>query len=272
MSSEETSFPIIQVAVGESFEIHLYSRGGSTGYLWYLSEMPKGVVLVSTAETPVGPSMPGSQTRQTFTFVATAEMKGPLSFELLRIWMPTEPADTRNYVVIADAADAESLEARMTAEAGSARFLRPEAFRAAIPPIMPYGVPTPGIKADECCKDSGIHILYGFPPPTLPGGQYLESVVESTNNCRVKYGVPWGVTDPDNCVLKYGFPGSCCDKPGPVLPLYGFPPDSPVEIIKADDDANCVVKYGMPNGVGKDDENCNLKYGMPKPKPDCKKC
>lgn len=268
MSTEGTSFPIVQVAIGESFEIHLYSQGG-TGYSWYLAEMPKGVVLVSVTDAPVGPPMPGSKTRQSFTFAATAEMKGSLSFELLRIWMPTEPADTRNYLVIAGAADAESLEARMTAEAGSARFIRPETFKAAMPPIMPYGMPPAGITADECCK--GIHLMYGFPPFTLPDGQLLESVVESANNCRVKYGVPWGVTDPDNCVLKYGFPGGGCHKPGTVIPLYGFPPHSPVEIIKADDDANCVVKYGVPHGVGKDDENCTLKYGMPRPKPDCKK-
>ncbi len=141
----------------------------------------------------------------------------------------------------------------------------------AFPGYPGIAVPSPGLRADECCKDSGIHILYGFPPPTLPGGQFLESVVESANNCRVKYGVLWGVTDPENCILKYGFPGGCCEKPGPILPLYGFPPDCPVDIIEPDDDANCVVKYGMPKGVGKDDDNCTMKYGMPKPKPDLKK-
>ncbi|MCI5165904.1 MAG: hypothetical protein D3903_07375, partial [Candidatus Electrothrix sp. GM3_4] len=109
MSSKNVSVPNVHVEIGSSFEIHLYSRGGSTGYLWYLSEMPKGLVLVSTSATPVPPVMPGSQTRQSFTFLATAKAEGPLSFELLRIWNPTEPADTRTYTVIASAADAESL-------------------------------------------------------------------------------------------------------------------------------------------------------------------
>lgn len=265
MSSENASTPEVHVEIGKSFEIHLYSRGASTGYQWYLSDLPKGVVFVSASETPVVPSMPGSQTRQSFTFVTTAKPEGDLSFELLRIWNPTEAADTRTYAVIASVDDdTDSVETRMIAAAGSARFIRPEAFKMAIPPIMPYGVPTPDVKADEYFK--GIHLIYGFPPLTLPGGNLLESVVESANNCRVKYGVPWGVTDPSKCFLKYGFPCGCTDKPGTVIPLYGFPPDSPIEIIEADDDANCVVKYGMPNGVGKDDDNCTIKYGMPRPK------
>ncbi len=273
MSSENVSVPDIHVEIGKSFEIHLYSRGGSTGYLWYLSEMPKGIVLVSTSATPVPPVMPGSQTRQSFTFVATAEVKGPLSFELLRIWQPTESADTRTYAVIVSATDEKSLEARMTAEAGSSRFLQPEIFRCCMPPIMPYGVPPADVKSDkfsdDCCTGPVLYPMYGV-PTNLPGQSFQESVVESTNNCRIKYGVPWGLADADNCAMEYGFPADCAAGKGPVVTIYGFPP-GPDAIIEADNAANCVVKYGMPKGVGKDDDNCTMKYGMPKPKPDLKK-
>ncbi|MCI5167881.1 MAG: hypothetical protein D3903_17795 [Candidatus Electrothrix sp. GM3_4] len=114
--------------------------------------------------------------------------------------------------------------------------------------------------------------MYGF-PPNIQGELFSESVVESTNNCRMKYGVPWGLTDPDNCALKYGFPADCAAGKAPVIVVYGFPPDSDgtAAIVKAADDANCVVKYGVPTGVGKDDDNCTMKYGMPRPKPDLKK-
>ena len=108
MDSKNVPVADVQVAIGETFELHLYSSGGSTEYLWYLSEMPQGLIFISTTSALVSPTMPKGQMRQSFTFVATGTVKGPVSFELLRIWAPTRSADTRSYTILVGEINEES--------------------------------------------------------------------------------------------------------------------------------------------------------------------
>jgi hypothetical protein len=108
--------------VGRSFEIHRYASPGSTGYTWVLTSLPTGVGLVDVTSTPVGPQLPGSQSRQTFTFIGLGKGQRELSFKLLRLWEPDQPADARSYQVdviseVAQVADA------MQAATGNASFL-----------------------------------------------------------------------------------------------------------------------------------------------------
>jgi hypothetical protein len=247
--------------VGESFEVVLYAQTGSTGYGWHLSAMPKGVVLLGMTEAAVPPVRPGSQNRQTFTFVATQKTQGTLSFELLRPWIPTEPADTRNFALTVTSAP--NLQADIEKLAGQRRFAANPSFRSHLPPAVPYGFPDPTHAGTVKTPHGPVWPLYGFPVDQLAAGQH--HVLESSTNCMVKYGFPGGVgADADTCLLKYGFPVGAEQ----VGLMYGFPRNeagcsAPVTVQENPD--NCVVKYGFPHGIAADPKDCVLKYGFPIP-------
>ena len=52
-------------------------------------------------------------------------------------------------------------------------------------------------------------------------------------------------------------------KPGKVIPLYGFPPESGLSTTMIHSQANCMLKYGNPFGVALEEAECTLKYGYP---------
>jgi|GEM_PF-2557481 len=261
MASGKIELFEINVHVGENFEVALYSQPGSTGYSWYLAGLPAGVAFLGETTAPVPPATAGSKTRQTFTFAACRSGSGQLLFELLRPWTPCEPADVRGFVVNVTAAAAkdESLAGRLTAEAGRGRFVSQPPFLGHYPPTTLYGFPPESPKA-RTNAGATAH-FHPIPPYGFPGGTALHTVVESAENCVVKYGVPWGVTtDSDQCILKYGFPPG-----GGVQPLYGFPVDCATVVEPAEGD-RCVVKYGTPGGVTADSARCVVAYGFPTPK------
>lgn len=266
MSDTDTD---IESHVGESFEVVLYSQPGSTGYGWHLAGLPEGVVLVGVGGTPVPPVQPGSQIRQVFTFTATHVLQGSLLFELLRLWDPTHPADTRKLTLTVS--PAPRLQSDLEKTAGRRRFALGQAFRSHLSPAPPYGFPDATKQKGAFKNSRGLPVwpLYAFPVPMEAGGYAAgpygapHHVVESSIQCTVKYGFPWGVSaDPDLCVLKYGFPVGCGEHEG-VHPMYGFPPTEAVTV--HEDADNCVIKYGVPGGIAMDPAQCTLKYGFPRP-------
>lgn len=253
----------IHACVGESFEVALYAQPGSTGYGWHLAAMPEGIVLLGIVQAAVPPVCPGSQCRQTFTFAATHETKGILTFELLRPWIPTQPADTRNFNLTITSV--QGVQSDLENLAGGRRFAAVETFRSHLPPAVPYGFPDPDNRGVVRTPQGPVWPLYGFPAEN--GANAQPHVIESGTNCMVKYGFPWGVsTDPEACVLKYGFPlGAGGEQVGL---MYGFPRteagcSTPVTI--RENPENCVVKYGFPQGIAADPKDCTLKYGFPIP-------
>lgn len=109
--------PKITAHVGRTFEVTLYSHGG-TGYSWCLTALPKGVALLDVGESAVKPGLPGGAVRQIFTFLGTDAGAGDLAFELLRPWEPANPADQRTYKVTVE----KDVEANMKAAAGQESF------------------------------------------------------------------------------------------------------------------------------------------------------
>ena len=156
----------------------------------------------------------------------------------------------------------------LSAIAGKGRFVAQPPFVAHIPVTMLYGFPPPDVQAtgvDAATGKATGHLIpiipYGF--PTTNGQPGTHTVVDSAENCHVKYGFPYGVsTDPANCVLKYGFP---------VYPLYAFPAGA-VALEQADPaSGNCTLMYGVPAptagaaaGVSTDPSQCLMKYAAPK--------
>lgn len=279
--SESSATSDINIEVNQSFDISLYSEAGSTGYLWCLSGLKTGVLLLGETHSQVPPVMPGSRTRQTFTFVATKEMSGKISFALIRPWNPDVAADTRTFTFQANVTKSSTLADDLSRTAGGGSFVKNDSFRSHHPPMALYAAPQP--ISDYCgtadSSTSCVMPAYGYPPvsrtangarhivvaygfPSNPTGAH--AFVESTgSNCMVKYGFPHGVsTDPDGCTLKYGFP---TQGPGGVIPLYGYPPlDANTCATTVEEDKNnCIVKYGIPTGIATDSSGCTVKYGFP---------
>ncbi|MBM7408471.1 protease inhibitor I42 family protein [Methanococcus maripaludis] len=116
-------------------------------------------------------------------------------------------------------------------------------------PTVAYGVNcAPALKG----SNQGTQMLYAAP-----------MVLESQENCLLKYGTPWGISkNSEECILKYGVPLFDCENAEneDCIVKYGFP----VRIEKASEDSErCVVKYGTPSGIAKNANECNLKYGFP---------
>ncbi|MCU7923968.1 MAG: protease inhibitor I42 family protein [Candidatus Thiodiazotropha sp. (ex Dulcina madagascariensis)] len=270
-TQERSSLPVVQAAVGESFDIHLQSMQGSTGYGWYLSGLPEGVALLGVTASPVYPGPTVGPTRQTFTFVGLTEIESSLEFHLLAPWKPTEPADHKVFALFIGVEPADELESEM----GTGKFVARSAHTVNMPAVIPYGFPD-----EASLRQEGIVFpLYGFPPP---GGGPIVNVIESAENCVLKYGVPGGVADPSHCTLKYGFPVNLAEEAKDILIAYGFPPPTggggPVVAamsqrtpdsgssgweMQASDEVNCVVKYGTPGGIATDPADCTVKYGFP---------
>jgi hypothetical protein len=240
--------------VGHSFDIILESMVGSTGYGWCLKHMPAGVELISTDNMPIRAGI--APTRQIFTFAAIKPLKrGTIEFDLLCLYdLSRESADHQIYLV--DIHDKDENDA-LKNEIGGQKFLKGSGAMVHARPIPPYGF------ADS---EKAI-LLYGFPPSLLYGYPVPDScvsVIESKNNCVLKYGNPFGVAvDEAECNLKYGYP---VVKYGyPPIYKYGFPMSKATgETFTVKEDAkNCIVKYGTPFGVADKAEDCTLKYGFP---------
>lgn len=255
MAEVRTKSPPINVTVGDTFDVTLQSMAGSTGYSWYLREMPRCVVLVAIKTEPVhGPGTIGPS-RHIFTFIAMSPCEAEIDFALLALWHPQDVADIRAYPLKISEKKTTELESDI---AGKFAGTGPHVVHQ--PAIPPYGFPT--------------------------------SVIESSERCVLMYGFPGGIaTDPQHCTLKYGFP----IHHGPIRPLYGFPPPNviygtafgsaaneamrqpydkscviplygypyPLPMEVTEDSSHCVVKYGFPHGIATDEENCTLKYGYP---------
>ena len=246
METSETN-PVIIVTVGQRFDLLLESMSGSTGYSWCLASLPPGIVLISVDSKPISPGI--APVRQTFTFGATAPLKGgKAEFDLLCLFdLSRESADHMVYTVIVHAKNEND---PLKQEIGGQKFLKAGGFMVHSRPIQPYGFANP----DKA------HLLYGFPPPE----QGNLNVIESSTRCILKYGNPFGVsTDEGDCNVKYGYP---LLKYGyPPIYKYGFPVSKasgkPISI--KDNPAQCVVKYGTPFGVAATADECILKYGFP---------
>jgi hypothetical protein len=268
MSEQEPSdLPVVKAAIGESFDIHLQSMQGSTGYGWYLSGLPEGVVLLGVTTSSIYSQPIVGPTRQTFTFVGLTTIESNLEFRLLAPWKPTEPADRKVFALYIGKEQADELEAEM----GSAKFVSRSAYTVNMPAVMPYGFPDePSLR-----KHGIVFPLYGFP---TTGGEPKVNVIESIENCVLKYGVPGGISDAEHCTLKYGFPVNLEQEAKDVLIAYGFPPTGGggpvVTTMQSDmsssewkmdnaDESNCVVKYGTPGGIATNSADCTLKYGFP---------
>ncbi len=251
-NSKNNSYIIGQV--GHSFDIILESMVSSTGYGWCLKQMPQGIELISTGNMPMQPGI--TSVRQIFTFAAVKPLKkGLIEFELLCLYdLLRETADHVTYKI--DIHD-ENEDDALKNEIGGSRFLKGSGAMVHAKPIPPYGF------ADS----DDVIALYGFPPSLLYGYplEFCGSrVIESKNNCILKYGNPFGVaTDESECNLKYGYPAM---KYGyPPIYKYGFPmSNASGDKFRVKEDArNCVVKYGTPKGIANKEEDCTLKYGFP---------
>ncbi len=268
MVQDKKEIPVINTTVGKTFDIYLQSMTGCTGYDWYLTALPEGLVLIDITKQPMVKAATIAPMRVIFTLAADKVGNYTVAFKKLRIWQITCPVETMEYqVVVAEA----GLEKRL----GSDKFVdmatHMEHFAG---PIPPYGFTIPEAQV----LDGTIHPLYAFPPPHLlygfppmmeygfppelkygfpPNLKYgfpceLSNVVEDKDRCVVMYGTPWGVAkDMDHCNLKYGFPIGLKEN------MVTFPKGV------VDDKNNCVVRYGTPSGIAVDKDKCNLKYGFP---------
>ncbi|MBP2144224.1 hypothetical protein J2127_001394 [Methanococcus voltae] len=119
-------------------------------------------------------------------------------------------------------------------------------------PIVAYGVNCAPNTAVANVGSTQTQMLYAAP-----------MVIESKENCLLKYGTPWGISrNSEECILKYGVPIFDCENAqgDDCILKYGFP----VRIEKTTEDSErCVVKYGTPSGIAKNANECNLKYGFP---------
>ncbi|CAG8999022.1 MAG: hypothetical protein CENE_00986 [Candidatus Celerinatantimonas neptuna] len=250
MSDPKTSdVPVISACIGKTFDIHLQSMSGSTGYDWYLSGLPEGVALLGETSTPVYPGQGIGPIRKTFTFLGLKEAKGALEFTLVAPWKPTEPADQKTYALTVTKAQQDELETEM----GASKFFASNTS-IDMPPCIPYGSP-----------NIPVYPLYGYPAKDsgVLSGYSGISVIQSESNCVLKYGVPGGIADAPNCTLKYGFPVNTGQNLEEIFAAGNLNAASEYEIQKADDEANCTVKYGIPGGISTNPENCTLKYGFP---------
>jgi hypothetical protein len=277
MADQDSVLPEIQVKVGETFEASMYCQSG-TGYGWYVAGMPPGVALLGSASAPVPPAAPGGSVRTMFTFVAStaaAGETGTLIFQLLRPWDPTNPADQRVYTIKVLPAGGASLSDELKSIGGKGRFVAQPPFRSHLPPVVvEYGVFSEAASRANAgaVPDAFVIKPYGFPPLGMPPYGYppagyprssseAHSVVESAENCVVKYGFPHGVANEEAlCIFKYGYP---------VHPLYGVLPPG-VTLEKAEPGSEqCRAMYGMITAEGEarvsaDPSQCLLKYGAPK--------
>ena len=251
--------------VSNTFDIILETQVGSTGFGWCLKSIPEGVELASISMMPIDKHIsPGKKERQIFTFVAVAPLKkGIISLDLLKLTHPKcEIADTVTYTVYVHDVDEND---ELKNEIGGNKFIKGTGAMLHANPVPPYGF------ADTAkaifLYGFPVNPLYGYPPTELYG--FLPescgpSVIDSTTNCVVKYGNPFGVaTDEAECNLKYGYP---IVKYGyPPIYKYGFPmTDSTGKTLTVKEDAqNCILKYGTPFGVANKAEDCTLKYGFP---------
>lgn len=244
--TKENNSSII-ASVNHTFDIILESMLGSTNYGWSLKSMPDGVALLSTEIVPIRTGI--SPVRQIFTFAALEPVKdGIIEFAMLCMSNPSSlPADTATYHIYIHAEDENDALEKVI---GSSKFLKGSGTVNHFKPIPLYGFP----------MESRTIMPYGFPKPADTA---QVNVVHSKNNCLLKYGTPWGVTEVEaDCNLKYGFPVN--------MPIYkyGFPMTNQAgeEFEVVHDDKNCIVKYGFPGGIGALDKHCTMLYGFPKKK------
>lgn len=257
---------IIIAQVDHTFDIFLESMVGSTGYGWCLKTIPDGVELISTENIPVRAGV--APVRQIFTFAALKPLKGGLIiFDLLCLYdLSNESADQATFKI--DIHDKDEND-KLKEQIGGQKFFRGAGAMVHAKPIPPYGFADPG----------KVHPLYGFPPSLLygyPAPDCTRSVINSTTNCILKYGNPFGIAAENDvaCNLKYGYPLLKYGYP-PVY-KYGFPlcnsSGETFEVEGVDEkDENCILKYGIPKseksgnpgGIAKNDKECIVKYGFP---------
>lgn len=241
MEKSEEVIPVLPTHVGATFDITLISQMGSTGYGWYLADLPEGLVLVGIKTDHVVPPPAIGSIRHIFTFTSAKVGKFELEFQLLRIWIPMEPAKKVTYHVVVSE-DAPTYANRL----GSEKFIPHASHLAHQGPLPPYGFPA------EEWKDKIIP-LYGFPID-----YNTVSVIEDADRCILMYGVPYGVAkNKEDCTLKYGFPVGVKEELDSIVVKYG----SPNKVVENKD--NCVILYGTPGGIASKAEDCVLKYGFP---------
>jgi hypothetical protein len=273
MMKEKKEIPVIHTTVGKPFDIYLQSMSGSTGYDWYLSALPAGLVLIDTRKEPMIRGQVIAPMRAIFTFAADKIGKYTLVFKKLRIWEIDIPVEIMEYQV-------EVGEVGMERHLGSDKFVdlatHMEHFAG---PITPYGFPV----ADRCVPHGTIHPLYGYPPlhllygfppdikygfpanlkygfPTTKYGFPCEvaNVVEDPERCVVMYGTPWGIAESaEHCTVKYGFPIGVKDNLENIFDKSRFPKGV------IEDKNNCMLMYGTPHGIAVEKDKCKLKYGFP---------
>ncbi len=235
MPQKKKLIPDITAGVGKCFDVSLYCSSG-TGFVWALDSMPDCVALLSVRTESAQPDLSGAPYKTVFTFLAQNVCSSHLSFILIRPWEAERHAESKTYALIIR--EDAPCEKDIASSIGPDKFLELTSQHTYAFPVMPYGFP-----------EDGSHIvpLYGF--PANENGCQSVGVIESRDNCVLKYGTPWGIAkDFDNCTLKYGFP---------VNPLSG--------VSIGEDSTNCVVKYGTPDGVAEDPFLCKFKYGFPAP-------
>jgi len=245
MANEKMEKPVVTTTVGKPFDITLTTQTGSTGFGWYLSGIPVGLVLLGLKVEPVVPPPAIGSTRYLFTFTAVSKGKFALEFSLLQVWEPTDLYEKLEYTVVVS----DKVKAGLGARMGDDKFVAFASHMEHAGPLPPYGFPPGDLKGME----GTVHMLYGFPP------ERMVNVIEDAERCVVMYGTPWGIAKSlEHCNLKYGFPiGVKKEDLENVIVKYGFPN----KVIM--DKKNCVVKYGTPGGIALDKKNCVMPYGFP---------
>jgi predicted secreted protein len=88
--------------VGEEFYINL-KENGSTGYQWVL-DYDKNILKLSSKESTslcTSELMVGCGNEVTYKFAVLASGKTTLSFKYMRTWESVDPAETREYIIVA---------------------------------------------------------------------------------------------------------------------------------------------------------------------------
>ncbi|MCU0290200.1 MAG: protease inhibitor I42 family protein [Acidobacteria bacterium] len=280
MANEKKEIPIIHTTVGRPFDIYLQVMTSTTGYDWYLSTMPAGLVLVETRKEPTITGQVLAPTRVIFTFAADKTGEYKLTFKKLHIWEINTPVEYMDYQVIVR-------EVGLEKHLGSDKFVDVASHMEHFTnPIPIYSYTDPG--DDKCGSpkwpDDTVYPLYSYPPihslysfplgyvkygfPAqmkygFPQTKYgfpseLANIVEDKERCVILYGTYWGVAkSKENCIMEYGFPIGIKNDLETLFDSTRFPRGV------VEDKTNCVIKYGTPRGIALDMKKCTIKYGFP---------
>ncbi|MGE5341165.1 MAG: protease inhibitor I42 family protein [Candidatus Omnitrophota bacterium] len=259
MEEQNKQISVISTGIGTTVDIYLQSPVSSSGFIWCLSQMPDGLILIDSQRNPVLPEPADSPYRQIFTFSTVREGKFNVSFSLIQVWDPSRPADQTQVQINASADDADPPE-NLNTHLGRNRFAAVEAHMRYAKPALPYGFPSnDGLSSG---RPPIMVPLYGIVVDDGTSAMATESmtsvVVEDPSRCIALYGTPRGIAlTAELCTQKYGFPIGVKGDLETIIARKG--PNNTV----IHDPKNCVMMYGTPTGLSLDPAKCVNKYGFP---------